>query len=87
MFTPEFVARDGSEFHLVANHDIGTDTARALSIAFIRARIAFGRSNVPDPKARFFVHYDVRGQLVPEDVEAKLAEKLGDICEVVVKRQ
>ncbi len=87
MFTPEFVARDGSEFHLVANHDIGTETARALSIAFVRARVAFGRYNVPDPKARFVVHYDVRGQSVPEDVEAKLAEKLGDLCEVVVKRR
>jgi hypothetical protein len=87
MFTPELVARDGSEFHLVANHDIGTDTARSLSMAFMRARIAFGRANVPDPNARFIVHYDVRGQLVPEDVEAKLVEKLGDVCEIVVKRQ
>jgi hypothetical protein len=86
MFTPEFVAQDGSEFHLVANHYLETEAARLLSIEFIRHRVRFGRQNVPTPAAKFVVHYDVRGQNLPDDIEESLRMALAEFCEVRVKQ-
>ena len=58
MFTPEFGNKEGSEFHLVANHYLGDDEAISLSISlsidFNRARIAFGRLQVPPATAVIF---------------------------------
>jgi hypothetical protein len=87
MFTPEFTAKGESEFHLIANHSIGFEESRSLSVEYVRFRVEFGRKNVPDPDARFVVHYDIRGQKVPDDIEDILAAELAGICEVVVKRK
>lgn len=61
MFTTEFAANDHTEFLLVANQSLGFDEAYTLSIDFVRSRIAFGWKNVPDPNAKFVVHYGLRG--------------------------
>lgn len=86
MFTPEFSARDATEHILVMNHFIETDEALALSVAFVRARIDYGRQHVPSHAARFVAYYDVRGQHVWDDLETRLTDALGDVAEVKVKR-
>ncbi|CAJ0705439.1 hypothetical protein [Ralstonia wenshanensis] len=85
MFTPEFTKGDGQEYVLVANHYVETPDALALSIAFTRARIAFGRSQVPVPDAVFAVHYDVRGQKVASNIEEQLKLALSDVAKTFVK--
>lgn len=85
MFTPEFTRGDGQEYVLVANHYVETPDALALSIAFTRARIAFGRSQVPVPNAMFVVHYDVRGQRVGGNIEEQLKLALKDVATTFVK--
>ena len=86
MFTPEFSSKDASEFHLVANHYLETDDALSLSVEFVRHRVRFGRQHVPNPDAKFVVHYDVRGQNVPHDIVEKLRAALAGFCEVRVKQ-
>ena len=85
MFTPEFSATDATEHTLIANHHVETEEALNLSVAFVRARILFGRRHVPLP-TRFVAHYDVRGQRVVDDLESRLEKALGDVAEVRVKR-
>ena len=86
MFTPELTKNDTPEFHLVANHYLETEEGLSLSLEFIRARIEFGRRNVPNPRdATFVVHYDLRGQSVPADIETILRTALAGCCEVRVK--
>jgi hypothetical protein len=82
MFTPEFTSKDGSEFHLVANHKLGDDEALTLSVDFVRSRVAFGKLHVPTPAATFVVHYDLRGQAVAADIEDRLRAALSGVCEV-----
>jgi hypothetical protein len=82
MFTPEFTSKDGSEFHLVANHKLGDDEALTLSVDFVRSRVAFGKLHVPTPAAKFVVHYDLRGQAVAADIEDRLRAALSGVCEV-----
>lgn len=86
MFTPEFSVRDRHEHVLVVNHFIETEEALKLSLAFVRARVHYGRQHVPSPTARFVAYYDVRGQKVGGDLEARLTNALQDIAEVKVKR-
>jgi hypothetical protein len=63
-----------------------TEEGLSLSLEFIRARIEFGRRNVPNPQdATFVVHYDLRGQSVPADIETILRTALAGRCEVRVK--
>ncbi|CAE6699888.1 hypothetical protein [Paraburkholderia aspalathi] len=85
MFTPEFSATDATEHTLIANHYVETEDALNLSVAFVRARILFGRQHVPLP-TRFVAHYDVRGQRIVDDLEGRLEKALGDVAEVRVKR-
>jgi hypothetical protein len=86
MFTPEFSARDRTEHILVANHFIETEEALQLSLAFVRARVHYGRQHVPSPSARFVAYYDVRGQKIGDDLEVRLTNALKDVAEVRVKR-
>jgi hypothetical protein len=79
MFTPEFSGKDGSDFQLVANHYLGDDEALKLSVDFVRSR-------VPDASARFVVHYDLRGQVLPTDMEDRLRAALSGACEVEVMK-
>ncbi|MBB5404749.1 hypothetical protein OKW50_006811 [Paraburkholderia youngii] len=86
MFTPEFSTADATEHTLIANHYVETQVALNLSVAFVRARILFGRQHVPLSDPRFVVFYDVRGQKVADDIEDCLQQALGDVAEVRVKR-
>jgi hypothetical protein len=86
MFTPEFSTADATGHTLIANHYVETQVALNLSVAFVRARILFGRQHVPLPSARFVVHYDVRGQKVADDLEGCLQQVLGDVAEIRVIR-
>jgi hypothetical protein len=86
MFTPEFTDKDGSEFHLVANHYVGDDQALSLSVDFVRSRVAFGKLHVPTPGGKFVVHYDLRGQALPGDIEDRLRAALSGVCEVQVMK-
>lgn len=86
MFTPEFSTADATEHTLVANHYVETQVALNLSVAFVRARVLFGRQHVPLPAARFVVVYDVRGQKVEDDLEGCLHQMLGDVAEIRVQR-
>jgi hypothetical protein len=86
MFTPEFSTADATEHTLIANHYVETQAALNLSVAYVRARIRFGRQHVPLPAARFVVVYDVRGQKVADDLESCLHQALGDVAEIRVKR-
>jgi hypothetical protein len=63
MFTPEFVSPAHGEFVLVANHNLGSEMAVRLSIDYNRARIAFGRGQVPD-------------SYLPSDLRHSRAERL-----------
>ncbi len=86
MFTPEFSARDKPDYILVTNHFIETEAALELSIAFVRARVNFGRQHVLSPAATFVAYCDVRGQKVGDDLEERLITALQDVAEVRVKR-
>ncbi|MDR0243393.1 MAG: hypothetical protein LBJ65_17510 [Burkholderia sp.] len=86
MFTPELSARDRSEYILVVNHFIETIEAFELSVAYVRARVHYGRQHVPSRAATFVVYYDVRGQSVEDDLEVRLNNALHDVVEVRVKR-
>lgn len=86
MFTPEFSTADATKHTLIANHYVETQVALNLSVAYVRARVLFGRQHVPLPTARFVVVYDVRGQKVADDLEGCLHHALGDIAEIRVKR-
>jgi hypothetical protein len=86
MFTPEFFRDEPAEYILVANHYVETEEAIALSTAFIRARIAYGRQHVPNEAGKFVVVYDVRGQLVADDFEQRCEEELGNLATIRVKR-
>ena len=86
MFTPEFSTADATEHTLIANHYVETQVALNLSVAYVRARVLFGRQHVPLPAARFVVVYDVRGQKVTDDLEGCLHQALGDVAEIRVKR-
>jgi hypothetical protein len=86
VFTPEFSAKDGTEHILVVNHYIETEEALNLSVAFVRARISFGRLHLPVQSANLVAIYDVRGQAVPDFLETRLQDALGDVAEVRVKR-
>ncbi len=86
MFTPEFSANDATEYVLVANHYIETEEALQLSLAFVRARVRFGRQHIPSPTARFVAYYDVRGQNIGDDLEACLTTALQDVAAVRVRR-
>lgn len=81
-----FLARDATEHVLVANHYIETEEALQISLAFVRARVYFGREHIPSPAARFVAYYDVRGRNVGDDLEARLAVALQDVAEVRVRR-
>jgi len=82
MFTPEFVNPERGEFVLVANHYIEKPDALALSIAYNRARIDFAVSQLPPEYSKCILHYDARGQYVPNATVQKLRQEFADIHEI-----
>ncbi len=61
-FTPEFIREDRRDVILISNHDLSSPEAIRLSVAFNRARIAFGRRQLPKGAWTFWLFYDIRGQ-------------------------
>lgn len=86
MFTPEFVSSVHGEFVLVANHCLESDDAIRLSIEYNRARIAYGRINMPDEIRTCRVIYDARGQRVTQDVENRVRSDLQSECILEFRR-
>jgi hypothetical protein len=86
MFTPELVAKDNSEYVLVANHNFGNDEARNISISFMKSRVDFGRTHIPNGNSKFRIIYDLRGQMLPADIENWLQTEFLGICNVEVKK-
>ena len=82
MFTPELVSEETGEFVLVGNHSLETAEAVAMSIAYHRGRIKYGKAHLPPHVSRCVVHYDIRGQNVPDTVLERLRHELDDSCEV-----
>jgi len=80
MFTPEFSSAERGEFVLVANHALGSPEQVANSIAYNKARIAFGRSNVPASLQNCRVVYDIRGQVVAEQVLERIRDQLAGVA-------
>ncbi len=86
MFIPEFLSRETGTFVLVASHRIETPEGLQLSIAFSKARIACGMSEVPDWLHTCRVVYDIRGQTVPDASVAELQHALSGVCNLEFMR-
>ncbi|MBD3586427.1 hypothetical protein HHX48_11820 [Salinimonas sp. HHU 13199] len=85
MFTPEFVSEERGEYTLVANHSLENAEAIELSIAYNRARIEFGVSQLPAHLQRCRLIYDIRGQVVSESVISQIREALSHACALEFK--
>ncbi len=86
MFTPEFLIKDRGEFVLVANHSLENAESVQLSIAYNKARIAYGRSHMLPDIQRCRLIYDVRGQMVTEAALTEIQGELSGICNLEFKR-
>lgn len=86
MFTPEFISSVHGEFVLVANHDLEGEVAVRFSIEYNRARMAFGRSHVPESIRTCRLIYDIRGQNVPSETEANIRAELAAECILEFRR-
>ncbi len=86
MFTPEFISREAGTFVLVASHSVETPEALQWSVAFNKARIAYGMSEVPDWLHTCRVVYDIRGQRVPDASVAELQDALSGVCNLELMR-
>ncbi|EGI6329892.1 hypothetical protein ABM36_004260 [Salmonella enterica subsp. enterica serovar Adelaide] len=85
MFTPELINEDRGEFLLVANHDLASPESIRLSIAYNIARIGWGLSHLPPHIRTCRVVYDIRGQSIPDQVQAQVRQALGQIAIVEFK--
>lgn len=72
---------------LVANHSLENAESVQLSIAYNKARIAFGRSHMPSEIQHCQLIYDVRGQTVSEASIAKIRGELDSLCNLEFKRK
>ncbi|WP_041522119.1 hypothetical protein [Gilvimarinus agarilyticus] len=80
MFTPEFVSEDRGEYILIANHSLENSEAIEMSIAYNRGRIAFGASQLPSHLQSCRLIYDIRGQVVSDNVIDQIRQALGQDC-------
>ncbi len=85
MFTPEFSNPKTGEVVLVASHNLESDEGRALSVAFNRARLEFGKVHAPGDSA-FRLIYDIRGQNRADDITNSVQQALSPLCRVEFKR-
>ena len=86
MFTPEFIDEERGEVVLVSNHSLASAEAVQFSIAFNKARVVYGRSQVPNHIREFRVIYDIRGQKMSADEEARICIDLQAFCRVEFMR-
>ncbi len=87
MFTPEFTLDNKGEVVLIANHSLESDEAIELSIAYNKARIAYGLKHIPSHLRVFRLVYDIREQSISEHTITKVTEALNETCDLVFKRQ
>ena len=87
MFTPEFISDNKGEVVLIANHSLESDEAIELSIAYNKARIAYGLKHIPSHLRVFRLFYDIRGQSISDHTITKVTEALNETCDLVFKRQ
>lgn len=80
MFIPEFVNEDRGEYILIVNHSLENADAIEMSIAYNRGRIAFGASQVPSHLQSCRIIYDIRGQVVSNNVIEQIRQALGQDC-------
>lgn len=85
MFTPEFVSSERGEYVFVANHSLSNTEGIRLSIAYNRARVAFGAKHLPPHIQQCRIIYDVRGQNVPIGTKDHIREALQEHCMVEFK--
>lgn len=85
MFTPEFINEECGEFLLVANHALASPESIKLSIAYNIARISWGLSQLPPHIQTCRVVYDIRGQSIPDQVQAQIRQALEQIAMVEFK--
>ena len=85
MFTPEFINEERGEFLLVANHALASPESIKLSIAYNIARISWGLSQLPPHIQTCRVVYDIRGQSIPDQVQAHIRQALEQIAMVEFK--
>jgi hypothetical protein len=86
LFTPEFMSEEQREIVLVSNHGLSSPEAVRLSIAYNKARIAFGLEHMPEGPWKVRVFYDVRGQNIPEDRLLEISKALSGLAVVEFKR-
>lgn len=86
LFTPEFVSEEQREIVLVSNHGLSSQEAVRLSVAYNKARIAFGLQHMPEGPWKVRVFYDVRGQSIPEERLREISEALSAVAVVEFKR-
>ena len=86
MFTPEFVSDERGEYVLAANHSLTSAESIRLSIAYNRARIKFGSSNLPTHIQNCRLVYDIRGQSLPNSAIDELKSALEGDCTVEFKQ-
>ena len=85
MFTPEFINEDRGEFLLVANHSLASPESISLSIAYNIARIGWGLTQLPPHIHTCRVVYDIRGQSIPDLVQAQVRKALEQVAIVEFK--
>jgi hypothetical protein len=86
MFTPEFASDERGEFVLVANHSLGSEESVQMSIAYNKARIAFGSSHLPVHFKQCRIIYDIRGQALPEATINRVGQAFAGICNLEFNR-
>jgi hypothetical protein len=86
LFTPEFSNSILGEFTLLAAHDLTNDQSESMSIAFNKARIAFGLAHLPNNMKRCRLVYDVRGQQLQPDVLVRVKAAFQDLCSLEIRQ-
>lgn len=86
MFTPEFISETERAFVLVANHNLDSDEAVRLSIGYNLSRIAFGLKHAAPRLERCRLVYDIRGQMVGDEVVRRIHQALDPHCILEFKR-
>ncbi|MCS5991238.1 hypothetical protein LNP02_18900 [Klebsiella variicola subsp. variicola] len=77
--------KNAANFSLVANHALASPESIKLSIAYNIARISWGLSQLPPHIQTCRVVYDIRGQSIPDQVQAQIRQALEQIAMVEFK--
>ena len=83
--TPEFIDEKKQEFIFVCNHALETDEQINLSIQYNLSRVKFTRSQLPPHLSNCRIIYDIRGQLIDENIKKKIVDQLSIVAFVEFK--